>query len=138
MALLELAVFAHSDSCCFLFHPPCRYYKDSSWPEPEYIEGIVKDEDLFSTLYRELYFKHIYTKVEGGPTLDQRFDSYDNYIDLFNYVISTSTGVTLKPVVLFVFCRRASPSWTNCQPLVLLHHAFLVADSSTIRLVRAL
>lgn len=36
-------------------------------------------------LYRELYFRHIYTRMV--PTLDDRFDSFQNYIDLFNTLL---------------------------------------------------
>ena len=28
--------------------------------------------------------------VQGGPTIDQRFESYYNYCSLFNYILSKS------------------------------------------------
>jgi hypothetical protein len=43
-------------------------------------------DPLFLTLYKELYYRHIYAKLT--PTLEQRFESYENYCDLFNYILS--------------------------------------------------
>lgn len=42
-------------------------------------------DPLFLTLYKELYYRHIYAKL--APTVDQRFESYENYCDLFNYIL---------------------------------------------------
>lgn len=47
--------------------------------------GIFKDEVIL-TLYRELYYRHIYRRMV--PTLEHRFRSYENYCDLFNYILS--------------------------------------------------
>lgn len=38
------------------------------------------------TLYRELYFRHVYAKLQ--PTIDDRFQSYENICELFNYLLS--------------------------------------------------
>ena len=43
---------------------------------------------MFITLYRELYYRHIYGKLQ--PTLDDRFNSYENYCDLFNFIVHAS------------------------------------------------
>ena len=45
-------------------------------------------------LYRELYFRHIYSRLQ--PTLEQRFESYENYCDLFNYVLDSDAPVPLE------------------------------------------
>lgn len=47
-------------------------------------------------LYKELYFRHIYAKIQGGPSLEQRFNSFYNYCDLFNYILSAEEPVTLE------------------------------------------
>merc|ERR1719230_23163 len=39
---------------------------------------------------------HIYARVQGGPTVEQRFDSYYNYCKLFNYILSADTPVNLE------------------------------------------
>lgn len=47
-------------------------------------------------LYKELYFRHIYAKMQGGPSLEQRFNSFFNYCDLFNYILSAEEPVPLE------------------------------------------
>ncbi|XP_015749669.1 PREDICTED: eukaryotic translation initiation factor 3 subunit L-like, partial [Acropora digitifera] len=49
---------------------------------------------VFLILYKELYYRHIYNKLK--PTLDQRFESYFNYCDLFNYILNTDEPVPLS------------------------------------------
>jgi translation initiation factor 3 subunit L len=71
-----------------------RLFKDSKWPNPAFVSQLVEDDSLFVTLYRELYFRHIYMNLT--PTVEDRFDSYDNYIDLFNYMIEAEKPVFLK------------------------------------------
>ncbi len=46
-------------------------------------------------LYREMYFRHIHAKLR--PTIFDRIDAYNNYIDLFNYFL----GLLLVNRVLF-------------------------------------
>ena len=50
-------------------------------------------------LYKELYYRHIYASVQGGPSLGQRFESYYNYCALFNYILSPPGGQD-EPVTL--------------------------------------
>lgn len=47
-------------------------------------------------LYKELYFRHIYARIQGGPTLEQRFNSFYNYCDLFNYIIGKNEPAPLE------------------------------------------
>jgi hypothetical protein len=42
-------------------------------------------------LYRELYYRHIYSRLT--PTIEHRFHSYENYCDLFNYILSKKPGI---------------------------------------------
>ena len=50
-----------------------QYYKTSAWPEAEEIAPYVNDDDpIFLNLYRELCYRHIYARVQGGPTVHQR------------------------------------------------------------------
>uniref|UniRef100_A0A671XHM9 Eukaryotic translation initiation factor 3 subunit L n=1 Tax=Sparus aurata TaxID=8175 RepID=A0A671XHM9_SPAAU len=51
---------------------------------------------VFLILYKELYYRHIYAKVSGGPTLDQRFESYYNYCNLFNYILNADGPAPLE------------------------------------------
>lgn len=71
-----------------------QYFKDEPWPTADMIARLVDDDALFLTLYRELYFRHIYQKM--APTIEQRFESYENYCDLFNYILDAQTPVALE------------------------------------------
>lgn len=73
-----------------------QYFKASPWPEAEDVASYVNDDPIFLNLYRELYFRHIYARVQGGPTIEQRFESYYNYCKLFNYILSADTPVNLE------------------------------------------
>ena len=50
-----------------------QYFKSSPWPEADDIAPYVNDDPIFLNLYRELYFRHIYARVQGGPTVHQRY-----------------------------------------------------------------
>ncbi|KAL5019120.1 hypothetical protein ScPMuIL_004842 [Solemya velum] len=73
-----------------------RFFKTSPWPDVENIAPIVNHDHLFTILYKELYFRHIYARVSSGPTLDQRFESYYNYCNLFNYILNAEGPVQLE------------------------------------------
>ncbi|XP_064619382.1 eukaryotic translation initiation factor 3 subunit L-like [Lineus longissimus] len=73
-----------------------RFFKNTPWPDAEAIAPVVKDDQLFLTLYKELYYRHIYARVANGPTIDQRFESYYNYCNLFNFILSADGPVPLE------------------------------------------
>lgn len=67
-----------------------RYYKASQWPPPDQVAPLVHNDNMFLTLYKELFYRHIYSKLQ--PSLEQRFESYENYCDLFSYIINDENG----------------------------------------------
>ncbi|KAG0078984.1 hypothetical protein BGZ90_003831 [Linnemannia elongata] len=71
-----------------------KFYAKDSWPEPEAIAPLVNDDQVFLTLYRELYYRHIYSRLT--PTIEHRFHSYENYCDLFNYILNSEGPVPLE------------------------------------------
>ncbi|QQP52238.1 Eukaryotic translation initiation factor 3 subunit L, partial [Caligus rogercresseyi] len=75
-----------------------EYYPSSPWPRAEEIAVFlgISSEDIFFTLYKELYFRHIYAVVSSGPSEEQRYESYYNYCKLFNYFLSSNTPVKMK------------------------------------------
>ncbi|XP_061766716.1 eukaryotic translation initiation factor 3 subunit L [Nerophis ophidion] len=73
-----------------------RFFKTSPWPEADSISSLVGHDDVFVILYKELYYRHIYAKVSGGPTLRQRFESYYNYCNLFNYILNADGPAPLE------------------------------------------
>lgn len=70
-----------------------QYFTKCPWPEAECIAPLVHDDKLFLTLYKELYYRHIYSKLK--PTLEHRLASYSNYCELFNYIIGSTLPSTL-------------------------------------------
>lgn len=66
-----------------------RYFKASSWPSAETVSPVVDGDNNFLILYKELYFRHIYSKL--SPSVDDRLDSFENYVNLFNILIGLGT-----------------------------------------------
>ncbi|PVD37619.1 hypothetical protein C0Q70_00215 [Pomacea canaliculata] len=73
-----------------------RFFKNSPWPEAEVIAPIVGNDQVFLILYKELYYRHVYARVQNGPSLEQRFESYYNYCNLFNYILNADGPVPLE------------------------------------------
>jgi len=71
-----------------------RYYKNTPWPPAEVISPLVNGDQQFLLLYRELCYRHIYAKLQ--PTLEQRFDSWANYCDVFNLLLSAEVPIPLE------------------------------------------
>jgi len=63
-----------------------RYYKQIPWPTADQIAPLVDPADeSFLVLYKELYFRHFHLFLQ--PSVDDRIDSFQNYIDLFNIIL---------------------------------------------------
>lgn len=73
-----------------------EYYEKRSWPNEEEIAMFIDKDEVFKVLYKELYFRHIHARIQGGPELEQRVASFYNYCDFFNLILSASTPVTLE------------------------------------------
>jgi len=73
-----------------------RFFKDKPWPSAETIAPVVQEDHLFLILYKELYYRHIYARIREGPSLEQRFESYYNYCNLFNYILNTESPMPLE------------------------------------------
>lgn len=73
-----------------------RCFKTSPWPEATDVAVIVQNDGVFLTLYKELYYRHIYAKVASGPNVAERCASYYNYCDLFNYILNAEGPVPLE------------------------------------------
>jgi translation initiation factor 3 subunit L len=83
-----------------------KFYSKTEWPEAELIAPLVNDgahfhavwtvskfyakpgliDPIFLILYRELYYRHVYSRLQ--PNIDDRFHSYENSCELFNYLLS--------------------------------------------------
>ena len=63
------------------------------------VEQIVGSENrLFLILYKELYYRDLYTRMNRGPSLAHRYDSYMNYQELFSEILTqhNQSPVNLK------------------------------------------
>ncbi|VDN04846.1 unnamed protein product [Thelazia callipaeda] len=66
-----------------------RYFQQRMWPNEEAVESVVgSDNRVFIILYKELYFRHVYARMQRGPSLAHRFDSYQNYQELFCEILT--------------------------------------------------
>ncbi|KAG8826371.1 hypothetical protein FRB91_010843 [Serendipita sp. 411] len=71
-----------------------QFYPKTEWPEAEIIAPLVNDNPVFLILYRELYYRHIYSRLT--PNVDDRFHSYENSCELFNYLLNSDGPVALS------------------------------------------
>lgn len=67
-----------------------KYFENTPWPDEDEVSPIVDNDNVFMILYKELYYRDIYARVPGGPKPEQRFHSFYNYCDLFNYILSVT------------------------------------------------
>lgn len=75
-----------------------KYYRDNKmWPPEELVVQVVGKEDpQFMYLYKELYYRYVYGKNQRGLGLDHRYHSYQNYNDLFLYIVESPEPVALS------------------------------------------
>ncbi|XP_071813636.1 eukaryotic translation initiation factor 3 subunit L-like isoform X2 [Apostichopus japonicus] len=73
-----------------------RFFKNSPWPDAENIIQIVGSDQVFLILYKELFYRHIIARTQSGPSQEQRFESYYNYCNFFNYILSSESPVGLQ------------------------------------------
>jgi translation initiation factor 3 subunit L len=60
-------------------------FKNTPWPSADTVAPVVNDDENFLLLYQELYYRHVYAKLK--PTVDHRFESFQNYTSLFNTIL---------------------------------------------------
>ncbi|KAH8918952.1 hypothetical protein BT69DRAFT_1247020 [Atractiella rhizophila] len=70
-----------------------KFYQKSEWPQAEVIAPLVNNDDVFVMFYRELYFRHVYSRLQ--PDLDDRFHSYENYCAIFNWILNSDSPVPM-------------------------------------------
>ncbi|KZV98053.1 hypothetical protein EXIGLDRAFT_607459 [Exidia glandulosa HHB12029] len=71
-----------------------KYYAKTEWPDPDVVAPLVNDDPLFLILYRELYYRHVYSRLT--PDVDDRFHSYENSCELFNFLLNSDGPVPLE------------------------------------------
>ncbi|KAK0567071.1 hypothetical protein OC844_000409 [Tilletia horrida] len=71
-----------------------KFYARAEWPDAEVIAPLVNEDPKFLVLYRELWYRHVYSRL--SPDGEDRFHSYDNYCDFFNFVLNSDGPVALE------------------------------------------
>ncbi|KIJ56384.1 hypothetical protein M422DRAFT_73174 [Sphaerobolus stellatus SS14] len=71
-----------------------KFYAKQEWPEAEIIAPLVGDDPVFLILYRELYYRHVYSRLQ--PDIDDRFHSWENSCELFNYLLNSEAPPPLS------------------------------------------
>ncbi|SCV69119.1 BQ2448_2139 [Microbotryum intermedium] len=95
-----------------------KFFAKTEWPEADTIAPLVNHgqscssrtfkmtpaahnvlaepptDEVFLTLYRELYFRHVYARLQ--PDVDDRIASYENYCQLFNLILNSPGPVPLS------------------------------------------
>ena len=73
-----------------------HHFDKSAWPDEQEVAPLVEYDKVFLILYKELYYRHIHARISGGPKLEQRIQSFCNYCDFFNLIISSQSPVILE------------------------------------------
>lgn len=58
-------------------------------------------DELFLTLYRELFYRHIFARLQ--PELEDRIASYEQYCQLFSLLLNSPGPVPLALPVDWIF-----------------------------------
>jgi len=72
-----------------------RFFKSAPWPSAEVIAPLVENDTTFILLYKELYYRHIYSKVKP-LTSEQRIGSWKNYCELFDLFLNRPSPLELE------------------------------------------
>ncbi|GJN88619.1 hypothetical protein Rhopal_001585-T1 [Rhodotorula paludigena] len=78
-----------------------KYYAKTEWPDAEVIAPLVNHDELFLTLYRELFYRHIFARLQ--PELEDRIASYEQYCQLFSLLLNSPGPVPLALPVDWIF-----------------------------------
>ena len=75
------------------------------WVSLKYVFFFSSSPDpIFLILYRELYYRHVYSRLQ--PNIDDRFHSYENSCELFNYLLSASIITKRYNKIWHLTCYR--------------------------------
>eukprot|EP00897_Mesotaenium_endlicherianum_P001707 jgi/Mesen1/1564/ME000134S00682 len=70
-----------------------RFFNKTPWPPVEAIADHVERDHVFGLLYNEMTFRHLYARC--APTLQQRFESWENYCSLFQVILHGNVNMQL-------------------------------------------
>ncbi|KAF0717738.1 Aste57867_2130 [Aphanomyces stellatus] len=73
------------------------YFKQSAWPEPdgEAVISLVDEDPVFLTLYAQIYYRHMFSKLQ--PTMEFKQASWANYCAIFDGLLDGSLQLDAMP-----------------------------------------
>ncbi|OWZ22230.1 Eukaryotic translation initiation factor 3 subunit E [Phytophthora megakarya] len=72
-----------------------NYFKQASWPEPSAVESLVDEDPTFLLLYRQIYFRHLFSRLQPG--MDMKVASWETYVAIFDGVLDGSLDLDALP-----------------------------------------
>lgn len=72
-----------------------NYFKQTSWPEPSAIESLVDDDPTFLLLYKQIYFRHLFSRLQPG--MDMKVASWATYVAIFDGVLDATLDLETLP-----------------------------------------
>ncbi|EEY66690.1 eukaryotic translation initiation factor 3 subunit E-interacting protein, putative [Phytophthora infestans T30-4] len=72
-----------------------NYFKQASWPEPSAVESLVDEDPTFLLLYKQIYFRHLFSRLQPG--MDMKVASWETYVAIFDGVLDGSLELEALP-----------------------------------------
>ncbi|TMW60073.1 hypothetical protein Poli38472_000115 [Pythium oligandrum] len=72
-----------------------NYFKQTTWPEPAAIESLVDEDPTFLLLYKQIYFRHMFSKLQ--PTFEYKVESWNTYCAIFDGILDQSLELDALP-----------------------------------------
>ncbi|CEG39654.1 eukaryotic translation initiation factor 3 subunit e-interacting [Plasmopara halstedii] len=72
-----------------------NYFKQTSWPEPSAIKSLVDDDATFLILYKQIYFRHLFSRLQPG--MDMKVASWETYVAIFDGVLDGTLDLNVLP-----------------------------------------
>uniref|UniRef100_A0A0G4HRD1 Eukaryotic translation initiation factor 3 subunit L n=1 Tax=Chromera velia CCMP2878 TaxID=1169474 RepID=A0A0G4HRD1_9ALVE len=73
-----------------------KFFRSTRWPSIATVEDFYAeqgmDEGLVITLYKELFWRHIYSRLSHQLTWQDRISSWNNYQDLIEFLVDYEAG----------------------------------------------
>lgn len=72
-----------------------NYFKQTTWPEPSAIESLVDSDPTFLLLYKQIYFRHMFSKTQPG--MEFKIESWETYCAIFDGILDQSLDIEALP-----------------------------------------
>jgi translation initiation factor 3 subunit L len=72
-----------------------KFYKQTEWPSVDNVAPLVNEDKTFLCFYKELWTRHLFSRLHTHATIEHRFKAWENYGELFNFLINADKGLEL-------------------------------------------